>query len=155
MRAELALLTLGLSGSMLGAASAQVVPASSVRPSQGPASNFSGKVTVRMLSKPMPPGQAGTALVSFAPGARSNWHTHPAGQTLHVTEGCGWTQEQGGAVSRICSGDTVYVRPGVRHWHGATATTAMTHLAITETRDGQNVHWLERVSNAEYHGPGR
>lgn len=155
MQIERARATFCLLIALPAAAHAQTVPTGSTKPTAGPTSTFTGKVAVQMLTKPMPPGQAGTALVSFAPGARSNWYTHPAGQTLYVTQGCGWTQEQGGAVSRICKGDTVYVRPGVRHWHGATATTAMTHLAISETHDGQNVQWLEPVRKAEYHGPGR
>ena len=121
----------------------------------GPAQYFTGKVTVVELVKPEAPGRAGTGLVAFSAGARSNWHTHPAGQTLYVTDGCGWTQREGGAVARICKGDTVYVPAGVRHWHGATATTPMTHLSITETVGGRNVDWMEPVSTAQFHGPNR
>lgn len=127
----------------------------SVEAKPGPAKTFTGRVTVRMLTTPTPPGQAGTALVAFWPGARSNWHKHPAGQTLYVTQGCGWTQQDGGAVARICQGDTVYVKPGVRHWHGATTTTGMSHLAISETLAGNNVTWLEPVTNAQFMGPQR
>jgi quercetin dioxygenase-like cupin family protein len=155
MRAKLALLGLSIMMGGVVVADAQTTPAGSGRSLAGPAANFTGNVTVRILTQPTPPGQAGTALVSFAPGARSNWHTHPAGQTLFVTDGCGWTQEEGGPVTRICKGDTVYVRPGVRHWHGATSTTSMSHLAISEAHDGKNVTWLEPVSNAAYHGPIR
>lgn len=136
-------------------ASAQVVPGGAGKVVTGPMSSFTGRVTVRMLTSPAAPGQAGTAIVAFAAGARSNWHTHPAGQTLYVTKGCGWTQEAGSSVTRICEGDTVYVRPGVRHWHGATSDTSMTHLAISETREGRDVDWREPVSGADYHGPGR
>jgi len=121
----------------------------------GPAATFTGRVTVRRLTSATPPGQAGTALVTFAPGARSNWHTHPAGQTLHVMRGCGWTQEWGGPVALICRGDTVYVEPGVRHWHGSTTTTGMSHLAISETLDGKNVNWLEPVTDTQFKGPRR
>lgn len=151
----LALASAVLSGSS-GAASAQtIVRSASVEAKSGPTASFTGRVTVRMLTNPTPPGQAGTALVTFSPGARSNWHTHPAGQTLYVTEGCGWTQEEGRAVARICQGDTIYVKPGVRHWHGATATTSMSHLAISETRDGKNVDWLEPVTDPQFRGPSR
>ncbi len=133
----------------------EVVRAGSVAAKPGPAENFTGSVTVRMLTEPTPPGQAGTALVSFTKGARTNWHSHPAGQTLHVTEGCGWTQVEGGQSRRICKGDTVYVRPGMKHWHGGTTSTAMTHLAISETRDGKNVDWQEPVTAAQFKGPAR
>jgi quercetin dioxygenase-like cupin family protein len=132
-----------------------VVRAGSTEAKPGPSENFSGSVQVRMLTSATGPGQAGTALVTFQSGARSHWHTHPAGQTLYVTEGCGWTQVEGGVVIRICKGDTIYAKPGVKHWHGGTATTAMTHLAISETRDGRNVDWLEPVTGAQYRGPAR
>lgn len=121
----------------------------------GPAANFTGQVRVWRLTSATPPGQAGTAMVEFAPAARTNWHSHPAGQTLHVVDGCGWTQEQGGTVARICKGDTVYVRPGVRHWHGGTDTTSMRHLAISEVLHGRNVTWLGPVTDAQYTGPER
>lgn len=116
----------------------------------GPATNFTGQVTVEPIVTPDPPGRAVLGLVTFAQGARSNWHTHPAGQSLYVTDGCGWTQREGGAVSRICKGDAVYVPGGVRHWHGATNTTAMTHLSISEALNGRNVDWAEPVTDAQY-----
>ena len=119
----------------------------------GPAANFIGGVSVRPIIRPNAPGRTSVSSVTFAPGARSNWHTHPAGQALVVTEGCGWTQREGGPVIRICQGDTAYVPPGVRHWHGATATTGMTHLSITETVDGRNVDWMEPVAAEQYRGP--
>ncbi len=119
----------------------------------GPATTFTGTVTVEPLTRASPPGRTGTAIVSFTRGARSHWHRHPAGQTLYVTEGCGWTQVEGGPVERICKGDTVYAAPGTKHWHGATRTSAMRHLAITETVAGQNVEWLEPVSDAQFNGP--
>ncbi|WP_076073046.1 cupin domain-containing protein [Sphingomonas montana] len=133
----------------------EVVRAGSTEAKPGPSENFTGSVRVRLLISPTAPGQAGTALVAFQPGARSNWHTHPAGQTLYVTEGCGWTQVEGGPVTRICRGDTIYAKPGVKHWHGGTAITAMTHLAISETRDGKKVDWLQPVTAAQYRGPAR
>ncbi len=159
VHAERILVSITAAAMMLSASSVArtqtVVRDGSVEAEPGPAANFTGRVAVRMLTDPTPPGQAGTAMVSFSPGARSNWHTHPAGQTLYVTAGCGWTQEEGGAVARICRGDTVYVKPGVRHWHGATATTGMSHLAISETLDGKNVTWLAPVTAAQFSGPAR
>lgn len=135
------------------AADQVVVDQAQVKVNPGPADFFTGKAWVRSLTSPTQPGQAGTALVTFEPGARSNWHTHPAGQTLYVTSGCGWTEAEGQAPQRICAGDMVYVKPGVRHWHGATASETMTHVAITESLDGKNVVWLEPVSDADYTGP--
>lgn len=116
----------------------------------GPASNFTGEVRVEPIGQPDQSRSVALGLVTFAPSARSHWHTHPSGQSLFVTDGCGWTQHEGGAVMKICKGDAVHVAAGVRHWHGATATSAMTHLAITETRDGRNVDWAEPVTDAQY-----
>lgn len=130
-----------------------VVKAGAVVPKPGPATYFTGKVTVAEVVKPIPPGRVGTGLVAFQAGAHSNWHTHPAGQTLYVTDGCGWTQREGSAVERICKGDTVYAPAGVRHWHGATDRTAMTHLSITENIDGRNVDWAEPVTDGQFRGP--
>jgi quercetin dioxygenase-like cupin family protein len=90
------------------------------------------------------------ASVTFEPGARSNWHTHPLGQTLIVTAGCGWTQCAGEPIVEIRAGDVIWCPPGHKHWHGATATTAMTHIAIQEALDGKNVEWMEAVSDAQY-----
>lgn len=116
----------------------------------GSPSNFTGRVSIRPIVTPQSPGRTTIGEVTFQPGARSYWHTHPAGQAFVVTQGCGWTQREGGPVVKICQGDTVYVPAGVKHWHGATPTTSMTHLAITETLDGKNVSWLEEVSDAQY-----
>lgn len=121
----------------------------------GPAATFTGTVTVRMTAEAIAPGQAGAAVVSFQPGARTNWHTHPAGQILYVTQGCGWVQEEGSPVTRICTGDTIHSAPGTRHWHGATDKEGMRHLAVTEMVAGKAVDWLEPVTAAQYHGPGR
>jgi quercetin dioxygenase-like cupin family protein len=90
------------------------------------------------------------AVVTFAPGARSNWHTHPAGQTLVVTAGTGWIQQEGGAKREIHAGDVIWTPPGVKHWHGATDTTSMRHTALQEVVDGENVTWLEAVSEAQF-----
>lgn len=130
-----------------------VIKPGAIAAKPGPATSFTGKVTVLELVRPVSPGRAGVGLVTFQAGARSHWHTHPAGQTLYVTQGCGWTQREGGPVQRICKGDTVYVPPGIRHWHGATDTTSMTHLSVTETLGGHAVDWAEKVSDAQFKGP--
>ena len=88
--------------------------------------------------------------VTFEPGARTAWHTHPLGQTLIVTAGCGWAQREGGPVEEIRPGDVIAIPAGVKHWHGATPTTAMTHIAIHEQLDGKAVDWLEKVSDEQY-----
>jgi quercetin dioxygenase-like cupin family protein len=93
---------------------------------------------------------ATSGLVTFAPGARSAWHTHPAGQLLIVTSGTGWVQEEGGEKREIKPGDVIWTPPGVKHWHGATATTSMGHIAITSVVDGKNVDWAEKVSDEQY-----
>lgn len=156
MRSSIFMAALGIAG-IAAAAHAQakdrtppVDRAASRVSSPGPAANFIGRVTVQPVITPEPPGRTGVALVAFEPGARSNWHTHPAGQSLYVTKGCGWTQREGGEVMRICEGDAAYVPAGVRHWHGATDKTAMTHLAVNETIDGKNVTWAEPVTDAQY-----
>ena len=92
-------------------------------------------------------------IVTFEPGARTAWHTHPLGQTLIVTSGCGWVQVEGGPNEEIRPGDIVWFPPGEKHWHGATATTAMTHIAIAEALDGKTVDWMEKVSDAQVPGP--
>ena len=96
------------------------------------------------------PARVGGASVTFEPGARTAWHTHPLGQTLIVTAGCGWVQREGGPVEEIRPGDVVWFPPGEKHWHGATPTTAMTHIAIQEALDGKVVDWMEKVSDEQY-----
>ena len=112
--------------------------------------NFTGAVRVDMLHSPKAPWHSSAAYVTFEPGARTVWHTHPVGQLLIVTAGVGLVQIEGQAPETIRPGDSVWIPAGVKHWHGATATTAMTHIAITETQDGQNVKWLEPVADAQY-----
>lgn len=116
----------------------------------GPAEWFTGTVRIDPLLVPPAPARASTAAVTFEPGARTAWHTHPLGQTLIVTAGCGWTQCEHGPIVEICAGDVIWCPPGHKHWHGATSTTAMTHIAVTEALDGVNVVWLNHVSDQDY-----
>lgn len=117
---------------------------------QGPAEYFTGTVRLDMRFQASAPARVGGAIVTFEPGARTAWHTHPLGQTLIVTAGCGWAQREGGPVETIRPGDIVWFEPGEKHWHGATATTGMTHLAIAEALDGEVVDWMEKVSDEDY-----
>jgi quercetin dioxygenase-like cupin family protein len=126
------------------------------RPSQkGPAEFFTGVVRIDPLNTATAPARVSVASVTCEPGARTAWHTHPLGQTLVVTAGLGWTQCEGGPVVEIRPGDVVWCPPGHRHWHGATPTTAMTHIAIQEALDGKYIDWMEQVPEADYlAGPG-
>src|SRR3954452_7436993 len=117
---------------------------------KGPAEFFTGSVRIDPLIQTTAPARVGGAIVTFEPGARSAWHTHPLGQMLIVTAGCGLVQSWGGPVEVIRPGDVVWCPPGEKHWHGATATTAMTHIAILENLDGKNVEWMEKVSDEQY-----
>lgn len=119
-------------------------------PSKGPEQNFTGNVRVKPLFPVNAPSRTSGASVTFDPGARSAWHRHPLGQTLIVTAGAGWVQQEGGEKQEIKPGDVVWTPPGVKHWHGATATTSVTHIAIQETLNGKNVEWLEKVSDEQY-----
>jgi len=126
------------------------------RPSgRGPAHNFTGSVVIDPLFDASAHTHATGGLVTFEPGARTAWHTHPAGQTLIVTSGTGWVQESGGERRQIQPGDVVWIPPNVKHWHGATTTNRMSHIAITNMVDASNVDWLEQVSDVDYAGqPG-
>ncbi len=117
---------------------------------KGPADWFTGTVRIDPLFTAPDPARVGGALVTFEPGARTAWHTHPLGQTLIVTAGCGWVQRDGGAVEEIRPGDVVWFAPGEKHWHGASATAAMSHIAIQERLNGSPVDWLEHVADAQY-----
>jgi quercetin dioxygenase-like cupin family protein len=117
---------------------------------KGPSDWFTGNVRIDPLFQPTAPARAVGASVTFEPGARTAWHTHPFGQTLIVTAGKGWVQREGGTVEEIFPGDVVWFPPGLKHWHGATPTTAMTHLAVQEALEGKAVDWLEKVSNEQY-----
>ena len=121
------------------------------RPSQkGPADYFTGSVRIDPLFDAQGPASASSAWVTFEPGARTAWHTHPAGQRLVVTAGLGRVQQWGGRTQEIGPGDVVWTPPGVKHWHGATPTTAMTHIAIQEAVDGKVVQWMEHVTDEQY-----
>jgi len=117
---------------------------------KGSADYFTGSVRVDPQFQARAPARVVGASVTFEPGARTAWHTHPLGQTLIVTAGCGWAQHWGGPVEEIRPGDVVWFPPGEKHWHGATSTTAMTHIAIQEQLDGKTVDWMEKVSDEQY-----
>ncbi|MCC2109286.1 MAG: cupin domain-containing protein [Hyphomicrobiales bacterium] len=117
---------------------------------KGPADWFIGTVRVDPLFSPPEPARVSGALVTFEPGARTAWHTHPLGQTLIVTTGLGWVQTEGGPIEEIRPGDVVWFAPGEKHWHGASQTTAMSHIAVQEKLNGKNVDWMEKVSDAQY-----
>lgn len=118
----------------------------------GPADWFTGRVRVDPLFAAPAPAAASGGLVTFEPGARTDWHTHPLGQTLIVTTGCGRVQQAGCPVQEIRPGDVVSIPAGVKHWHGAAPTTGMSHIAIQEQQAGSVVSWMEKVSDAEYAG---
>ncbi len=120
---------------------------------EGPAEPFSGSVRIDPLFEATEPARAAAAYVTFEPCARTDWHTHPLGQTLVVTSGVGRVQQWGGPVEEIRTGDVVWTPPGVKHWHGAAPTTAMTHIAIQEQLDGKVVEWMEKVTDAQYGHP--
>ena len=119
---------------------------------KGPAEYFTGAVRIDMPFKATAPARIGGASVTFEPGARTAWHTHPLGQTLIVAAGMGWVQMEDGRKEDIRAGDIVWIPPGVKHWHGATATTGVTHIAISEALDGKTVDWMEHVSDAQFNG---
>ena len=119
-------------------------------PSEGPEANFTGRVSVEPLFPVNAPSRTSGASVTFEAGARSAWHTHPLGQVLIVTAGKGWVQQEGGEKQEIKPGDVIWTPPGVKHWHGATPTTSMTHIAIQEALDGKVVEWMEKVTDEQY-----
>lgn len=127
-----------------------VTPAGSQQSAAGPADYFTGRVCVDAPFKGADGARIGGATVTFEPGARTAWHTHPLGQTLIVTSGAGYVQQEGQNPQRIRPGDTVWIPPHVKHWHGAAAGTGMSHIAIAEALDGKTVEWLEQVSDADY-----
>jgi quercetin dioxygenase-like cupin family protein len=116
----------------------------------GPSDWFTGTVRIDQPFQAADPARVGGAVVTFEPGARTAWHTHPLGQTLIVTAGCGWAQREGGPIEEIRPGDVIWFAPAEKHWHGATATTGMTHIAIAEKLNGKVVDWMEKVTDSEY-----
>ena len=125
-------------------------------PQTSTAENFTGSVGIEAFLQPTEPSPLVGARVSFAPGARTDWHSHPLGQTLIVTAGAGWVQQEGGEKQEIRLGDVIWTPPGIKHWHGATATDRLTHIALTEQQpNGQRVEWMEKVSDEQYNSPVR
>jgi len=117
---------------------------------KGPSDWFTGTVRIDSMFQRSEPARIGGAIVTFEPGARTAWHTHPLGQTLIVTSGFGWVQREGGPVEEIRPGDVVWFEPGEKHWHGASLTTAMSHVAIAEALNGKAVDWMEKVTDEQY-----
>ena len=156
--ASLSLLTAAPSGIVQAQAPAgdgqtwRITRAGSQPSAKGSAEYFTGAVRVDPMFPATAPSRVSGGHVTFEPGARSAWHTHPVGQTLVITLGLGWVQQWGGPKQEVRAGDVVWFPPGIKHWHGASATTAMTHIAIQETVDGKNVDWLEQVSDEQYRG---
>ena len=133
----------------------EIVRSGSVPSAQGPAEWFTGRVRIDPLFQAKAPARAAGNAVTFEPGARTAWHSHPLGQTLVVTAGLGLVQRWDGPVEDIRPGDVVWFPPGEKHWHGASPTTAMTHIAIQEALDGRNADWMEQVSDEQYRAGSR
>jgi quercetin dioxygenase-like cupin family protein len=127
-----------------------IIRAGTTASAKGPAEWFAGTVRIDSLFNPFDADRVQGALVTFEPGARTAWHTHPLGQTLIVTSGLGRVQRLGGPIEEIRPGDVVWVAPGEKHWHGASPNTAMTHIALHEVQNGKVVDWLEPVTNDQY-----
>ncbi|MBN9616311.1 MAG: cupin [Acidobacteriales bacterium 59-55] len=117
---------------------------------KGPEEYFTSSVRVDMMFKAEEPGRSSAGHVTFEPGARTVWHTHPLGQAILITSGCGWVQRDGGPVEEVHPGDSVWFSAGEKHWHGATPTTGMSHIAVTESLDGKVGDWLEKVTDEQY-----
>lgn len=149
-----ALTPIGAAGAQEGSDAMKIIRNGSQPSVEGPADWFTGQTRIDSQFKGIDPARVTGATVTFEPGARTAWHTHPLGQTLIVTAGAGWAQTEGEARVEIYPGDVIWFAPGVKHWHGATAATAMTHIAIQEALDGSAVTWMEKVSNEDYLGDG-
>ena len=128
----------------------KITRSSSLQPKKGSAEYFTGSVQVQELFPTYDPSRTSGGKVTFEPGARSAWHTHPLGQILIVTDGTGWIQQWGGPIEEIRKGDVIWIPGGVKHWHGATPSTAMTHIAIQEQLNGKAVEWMEKVTDEQY-----
>ena len=133
-----------------GGGAIRIARAGSQPSGRGPAEYFTGSVRVDPMFPATAPSRMSGGLVTFEPGARSAWHTHPVGQVLVVTAGLGWVQREGGPVEEIRPGDVVWIPPGVKHWHGAAAATGMTHIALQEHVDGRVAEWMEKVTDEQY-----
>lgn len=142
--------TPSLSGASNSSMDLRIARAGSQPSTRGPAEFFTGSVRVDPLFPATAPSRMSGGLVTFEPGARSAWHSHPVGQVLVVTAGLGWVQREGGPVEEMHPGDVVLIPPGLRHWHGAAATTGVTHIALQEQMDGHAVAWMDKVSDAQY-----
>lgn len=129
-----------------------IIRSGSLPSAKGPEAWFTGTVRIDAPFQATEPAKVGGATVTFEPGARTAWHTHPLGQTLIVTQGRGWLQEEGQEAQPLNQGDIAWIPPGVKHWHGASSQTAMTHIAIAEAENGSPVTWLEKVTDEEYAG---
>jgi quercetin dioxygenase-like cupin family protein len=140
------------SGTPIMHPSSVIIERNGTQPSaSGPTQNFTGSVRIDpLLLQPNTPSRITAASVTFEPSARSAWHSHPLGQMLIVTSGTGWVQQEGGIKQEIKPGDVVWTPPGVKHWHGATNTVAMTHIAVQESLNGRNVEWREKVGDDQY-----
>ena len=161
---SLSLLGSAVSQSQMGAAQAdasktasaqdshsiEIARSGSQQPSKAPAEHFTGSVQIEPLFPARDSSRGSAGKVTFEPGARSAWHTHPLGQTLIITEGMGWIQQWGGPIQEIRKGDVVWIPAAVKHWHGATPNSAMTHIAIQEQLNGKVVEWLEKVTDDQY-----
>jgi quercetin dioxygenase-like cupin family protein len=141
---------LGMATPTAGRGDSEITRSNSRAGFTGPDSVFTGEVSIQPLFDPNEIRKIGAMAVDFAPCARTAWHSHPAGQTLVVTSGTGWVQDAGGHKQRIQRGDVVWTPPGIRHWHGATDSTAMTHIAIQEYLNGRAVDWMEQVTEEDY-----
>jgi quercetin dioxygenase-like cupin family protein len=130
--------------------SIKIARSDSLQPKKGSAEHFTGSVQVQELFPAYDPSRTSGGKVAFEPGSRSAWHTHPLGQILIVTDGTGWIQQWGGPIEEIRKGDVIWIPAGVKHWHGATPSTAMTHIAIQEQLNGKAVEWMEKVTDEQY-----
>ncbi|MBZ9906092.1 cupin domain-containing protein [Mesorhizobium sp. BR115XR7A] len=128
----------------------EITRSGSQHSAKGPAEYFTGAVRIDAPFKGSDPARVGGATVTFEPGARTAWHTHPLGQTLIVLSGAGLVQREGGPIQQIRPGDIIWFAPGEKHWHGASPTTAMSHIAIAEALDGKVVDWMEHVTDEQY-----
>jgi quercetin dioxygenase-like cupin family protein len=128
----------------------QITRAGSQPSTNGSADYFTGTARIDPVFPVREPSRVSAGSVTFEPGARTAWHTHPLGQTLIITSGLGWVQREGGPIEEVRPGDVVWFPPGLKHWHGASPTAAMTHIAVQETVNGKNVDWMEKVSDEQY-----